>query len=183
MIVVGLDVPWPLTHAPLKVWTYNSWHCAIAMGYTSINGYVRVPASSPLRRYVGTSEIELDDLEINIHGGLTYGPVLIEAFKIPETDRELPRLEKTWADTQGWVGFDTGHYCDVWDLNELVFDSPEQMRAAECMAEIGSLNRDGFAVHWTTQKVIEETELLCSQLQAAEHIISEREQNASSSGR
>ena len=176
MSTSGLDVPWPLSHPPEKMWVFGGWYCAVAMGITGLNGYVRIPETSPLRDYSS-----YDDMDVEVHGGITYGPFICEEFTVGEI--LFPRLEKTWAETKGWVGFDTSHLSDVWDLDELTFQSPAHRQTAESLtADI--LNESGLGiVRWTKQKVVEETEWLCSQLQSAEYALSERETNATDAGR
>jgi hypothetical protein len=58
---------------------------AILMGYTSPNGYARMPEPFRGRR------LTYYDVDVAANGGLTYG-----------------------MDPDGWVGFDTGHGWDEW---------------------------------------------------------------------
>ena len=83
----------PMTHPNLKSipvshGTHNGIPWAIMknpeLGFRC--GYVQLPEAHPWR--AGDTDI-LD--HIDAHGGITYGP-----------------------DKHGWIGFDTGHYCDYW---------------------------------------------------------------------
>jgi hypothetical protein len=58
-----------------------------------LNGYVGLPKGHP---DYGKS---YDDIEVSVHGGLTYN-----SYKNPKTKEE----DDLW-----WIGFDTGHYGDL----------------------------------------------------------------------
>ena len=75
---------------------------------SAINGYVKIPADHPWREFEG-----YDDLPVTVHGGLTFGPRA--AYGNPFSGREEPAI--TWADTGGWVGFDTLHAWDMGDIS------------------------------------------------------------------
>lgn len=142
----------------------------------SLNGYVRVPDSSVLRKFDS-----YDDIDVDVHGGLTYGPYNREPFTIPATllggeEREIPGHVSTWEDCQGWVGFDTGHSCDYWEAEDLPWPDDEEGAARKKFAKEFYDKNASFGAtsfNWTVEKVIEETEWLCSQLQAAEYALIE----------
>lgn len=173
--VPGLDVPWPFTVPPVRVWQRGGWYCAIAMGLCSLNGYVRVPDGSVLRKYENAHDIDAD-----VHGGLTWGPVNHPPFTIPPSpefggkEKTFPGIVRTWEECKGWVGFDTGHSSDYWDVDDLPWPPDvEEQRITYAKQFYDISRRSPHAINWTIQKVIEETEWLCSQLQAAEYALIE----------
>lgn len=60
-----------------------AWATCEAPVYGAVNGYVQIPEGHPW------SGLDYDDIDVRVHGGLTY------------------------AD-HGWIGFDTLHYGDYW---------------------------------------------------------------------
>lgn len=65
------------------------------------NGYVVIPKGHKLHG------MHYDDIDVEVHGGLTYGDELTEE----RLEKMFPDLSK--EDIGGWiVGFDTAHYDD-----------------------------------------------------------------------
>lgn len=78
----------------------RNWVVGGATG-PSCTGYVRLPDGHPWH----DRSLQDDDTVVNVHGGITYGPV------------------------DGWIGFDYRHYCDEWEgdsemFRALVGDNP-----------------------------------------------------------
>lgn len=76
-------------------WSFGDVACRIVRhpSFGSLNGYVAVPPGHPWHG--------LEDLDADVHGGITYSG---------------PFDEHTYAsatDGQWWVGFDAGHYTDL----------------------------------------------------------------------
>lgn len=111
----------PWDHEPDGgLWTYLGYPCAIKRNPTlgHLCGYVGVPESHP---WYGK---DYGDLEVSIHGGLTYGRGCDEYLPTPN-GFDGP----TW-----WFGFDCGHYTDV---------TPSQMvRRALGSVTYGQIYRD-----------------------------------------
>lgn len=97
------------------------WATRQAPMYGAINGYVQVPEGHPWRDLANDAP-ELAG--VNVHGGLTYNG------------------------DDGWVGFDTLHYRDVWP------DTPRHAPSP-------------YDRHWTAQAVADETKRLAGQVAAA----------------
>jgi hypothetical protein len=71
----------------VKKWEHHNIRCAIAQGpFRNCNGYVQIPKNHPWRTITDYNEVP-----VNVHGGLTF------------------------SDRDGWFGFDTGHYRDIWE--------------------------------------------------------------------
>ena len=88
-----LTIPrtWPPEEALIRRWHRDEYECAIARGYVSLCGYVRVPEGHPCDG-VWCDLVQVGD-DIDVHGGLMF-------------------CQK--ADGGGvWFGFDTAH-CDDW---------------------------------------------------------------------
>lgn len=75
---------------PVRSWTSFGLPCHLYWGFTSLNGYVRLPRAA---RSLNTAQL---GAFVHVHGGVTYGP---DAF--------------------GWIGWDTGHAGDRWTPEEL----------------------------------------------------------------
>lgn len=93
------------------------------------NGYARIPSGSPLFRLVEEGLVE------DVIGG-----------------------DVTYVGDDGWIGFDTGHFCDVWPLPaEYLADETEKVRAA---------GEEPFV--WSVEKIVEETLRLCERIALAQ---------------
>lgn len=104
-------------------------------------GYARIPDGVTIRS---------DDFDV--HGGINFGR---------STD------DDTWGDCTGWVGFDTAHTGDHWDLEYLrrrvgVHVTEEGARWQQQELEL----RTGMSCEqtWTVDKLRAECERLCSQI-------------------
>lgn len=79
----------------------TNYFCAIIRHPTmgSLNGYVNIPTSHPANR------LDYDDINVDVHGGLTYSGVM----DFQHLSKEFPRLpERAY-----WVGFDCAHAFDL----------------------------------------------------------------------
>ena len=86
------------------------------------NGYARIPKGHIWR---GLTDWQWEcTADVNVHGGVTYGI----------TD-------------EGWIGFDTSHYRDVWEGSGYLLGTGES-----------------DDIHWDQDKVIEETKSLARQI-------------------
>jgi hypothetical protein len=176
-----VDEPQPIPEfegrAPLKLWRHGGIDCAIYMGHFSPCGYVRLPDDSPLRPIAAAADVVLraeqgdgpfgnfidrmpeghlgyeglDDL-LTAHGGLNWGPV-----------------------ASGWVGFDTGHVFDIWDLDEIrsFMDREDEVfrQAFELLVSRGVHPSQviaghllGYEIHWTLEKLVRVVEDLAEQV-------------------
>ena len=80
-----------ITEGALETWEHAGLSCMIRPSPLGpLNGYVKLPPGHP------NFGREYDDIEVDVHGGLTYG-----------------------CDSHGWVGFDTLHIGDWWGPAEL----------------------------------------------------------------
>lgn len=125
------------------------WRTQASPQGTSINGYARIPADHPW------ADLEYDQIDARVHGGLTYGAVTHPAYG--------ERAARTYGREtyDGWVGFDTAHYRDMWDDYELVEaglpkPDPTAYRPNEW---------DG--TYWTHGEVIEQAKTLAHQIAIA----------------
>ena len=101
------------------------WAIYINPSMGDINGYARVPEGHIWRK-LNDWQLECT-ADVKVHGGVTYGI----------TD-------------EGWIGFDTAHYCDVWEGSKYLLgedDSPDN-------------------IYWDQDKVIEEAKYLARQIAA-----------------
>ena len=78
--------------------------CIAIRPHTGVwNGYLGIPAG-----------IDLEDLELDVHGGITYPPSRLPP--LADSELALVRAElATWEALEfpaRWVGFDTGHFGD-----------------------------------------------------------------------
>lgn len=93
------------------------------------NGYARIPADSPLFRIVKEGKVE------DVIGG-----------------------DITYVDESGWIGFDTGHFCDVWPLSD-----------AYLAAETKRIRDAGEEPYvWSIDRLIGETLNLCERIALAQ---------------
>ena len=81
---------------------YSNYMCRISrnLHFQTWNGYVRLPKEHPCfgKGY--------DDIDVNVHGGLTY------------SDSYFPTHTNNTPDGYWWLGFDTGH---AWDRQPRIF--------------------------------------------------------------
>lgn len=149
------------------------------IGMDTINGYARIPWEG--HPWTGCSDY--GELEVAVHGGLTFGPMpsydLVEMARAvrelaAERGRDLPfPLEDgvglpptpavSFADVGGWIGFDTGHAWDAWSTEELARWGIER-------EEIGinvPVWVDQHTIWWTGEMVIEEAKSLAAQIARA----------------
>lgn len=94
-------IGWPFPEAPLTCGTEDgiAWATCPGPFEASINGYAQIPAEHPWAHVDAYYELDVD-----VHGGLTFGP--------EPGSRSL-------ASIGGWIGFDTMHLHDRWELDEL----------------------------------------------------------------
>ncbi len=120
----------------LEDWSSEGVRCVIRPGFCALNGYVRLPEK--LRDWWADYD-EANEV-LSAHFGLTYGP-----------------------DEDGWIGFDTGHYCDYWAMDDLIghIDN-EGMHAAASFARINA--QTPGARRWTREMLRAQCELLASQV-------------------
>jgi hypothetical protein len=109
----------------VRLWEHGGIECAVLRSpmWEAFTGYVRVPEDHPWRSYEAHSEIPAE-----VHGGLTFGPQLSYEF----AGRLVPA--RTWAECEGWIGFDTMH---GWDLMldrmpDVVSNKTREYVEAEC---------------------------------------------------
>lgn len=136
-------------------WVAHGLDCAIAPGYASLNGYVRLPpghvglvlAEAVAATRSGLPGYDVLD-DVVVHGGLTYGP-----------------------DDCGWVGFDTAHAWDWWapdDLTGLIDD-----KALALAMDMRTLAGDH--PRWTRERLRAEVERLAAQLAQARERVARHE--------
>jgi hypothetical protein len=122
----------------VEEWDSDGVPCVIRPGFSSLNGYVRLPVA--LRDWwkdYGEAAVVLD-----AHMSLNYGP-----------------------DEDGWVGFDTAHYCDYWAADDLIgLVDAEGMALAAAFARINSQLPESR--RWTRTLLREEAETLAAQVAA-----------------
>lgn len=106
-----------------KRFEYKGFPCVVVMQALCFRtGYVGIPKGHPLY------EKDYWEISVNCHGGLTYS----ENRLIDQPDKD------TW-----WIGFDSGHYGDGYDLTaalELFKDFPETLEQINKMNDIGGLD-------------------------------------------
>lgn len=109
-----------------------AWATAPGWRGNSINGYAQIPAEHP---WADTTDTE--QLPVEVHGGLSFGPrehrvfdfselaelaVKVGSVPVPESLRNAEPFETTevtLASIGGWVGFDTAHAGDRWEVSTL----------------------------------------------------------------
>ena len=124
----------------IKEWTHKGVKCALARSpFGSVNGYVRD---------VRFGTATYDDIDVDVHGGLTYGP-----------------------DEDGWVGFDTVHCNDVWPLEYLKEHYPYDRAPFTDMCSTERKFPSEYQIHWTEEKVIEEVNRLAEQMKGLSPVI------------
>jgi hypothetical protein len=175
---------WPFTdHLPLRIGAVEGIPWAIARGgpdgMSMINGYARIPWEG----HPWTGCTDYNELDVEVHGGLTYGP-------LPERDMQktIDELEKmtagtdhpfvgpdhdiavrpaiTFADVGGWIGFDTGHAWDYWSDEELAKWGLTPTKYP-WSTDIRKLYNDGHDVIWTGERVIHEAKKLAYRIALA----------------
>lgn len=122
----------------IEQWDTEGVPCAIRPGFASLNGYVRLPER--LRDWWKDSDEAA--VVLDAHMSLTYGP-----------------------DEDGWIGFDTAHYCDYWAADDLIglVDDEGMM----CAASFARINHQALgARRWTRDMLHAETETLAAQVAA-----------------
>lgn len=126
----------------IEQWDSEGIPCAIRPGFASLNGYVRLPER--LRDW--WDDTEEASAVLDAHMSLTYGP-----------------------DEDGWIGFDTAHYCDYWAADDLIGHvEPEGMMTAASFARINATADAGAigARRWTKDRLRAEVETLAAQVAA-----------------
>jgi len=124
----------------IREWTAHGMRCAVVVNpFGGCNGYVKLPTGYP------RAWQSYDDINVDAHGGLTYGP-----------------------DEDGWVGFDTLHMGDWWDGKVRM---PAARAADPKLTESGLdilANERGkdASRRWTEDAVAEECERLAGRLNA-----------------
>lgn len=112
----------------VRTWVHDGIECAMARSpMVGVNGYVKVPEGVEL------PHDEYGYIDLDAHGGITFGP-----------------------DTDGWIGFDTGHGFDIW----LDPDVPED-HLHRTLREAGiddpstrlDLIMEDWTVIWTLEKL------------------------------
>jgi len=101
-------------------------------------GYVAVPKGHP------AYEKQRDDIEVSIHGGLTYGGKCHDL------------ICHGGKDDVYWVGFDCGHYEDIIPSMDKYMDN------------MPSFLKEDDRHYWNLEDVITETTLLAKQLKELE---------------
>lgn len=120
----------------IEEWDSEGVPCVIRPGYCSLNGYVRLPER--LRGWWADSEEAAQVLDA--HMSVNYGP-----------------------DEDGWIGFDTAHYCDYWAADDLIGHiDDEGMHAAGSFARIN--HQVPGARRWTRELLRHEVEALAAQV-------------------
>lgn len=176
-----------IANEAVSLWVHSGLECAIAVGWISLNGYVRLPEGHPDWQYTSAQlaalttkqslsegpeidpelaylggkladaalehpdyNIHYANIDVEVHGSLTYGP-----------------------DEFGWIGFDTAHGQDYWELDEVLKVLKEDQRAeyeanwrywettTAPMRKVMPWTRS-----WTVTELIAETEHLADQLVA-----------------
>jgi hypothetical protein len=132
------------------------WMIYGAPSNQALNGYARIPDGYT---------INTDHLEV--HGGITYGYT---------NDHDDP---DSWAEYgTGWVGFDTSHFGDVWDKDELTLavghlavKRGEAAHAAFASTYLSALlealapaTDDHTGTTWTIERLMAECEKLAGQI-------------------
>lgn len=159
--------------------TVNGVRWAV-MGVSSVisgcNGYAQIPWEG----HPWTGCTNYHDLDVTVHGGLTYGPLpefdlrastrdLIDAtadtedpFVFPAADMLPTMPETTFADVGGWIGFDTSHGSDRWTDEELARIGLERDRVDGFEWPLSSLPYD--VMTWTLDMVVAVAQGLADQI-------------------
>ena len=155
------------------------WAVMGQSGYTAgINGYAQIPWEG----HPWTGCEDYDELDVQCHGGLTYGPhpsfdfaqsvdALVDATADTDhpftTDVDTSKLSGnpavTFADCGGWIGFDTQHAWDVWSDEELAVVGLERLRIKGMEWPIPSIT-DRHSIVWTLDAVVSEATLVAHQI-------------------
>lgn len=112
--------------------TYNDLR-----GFEALNGYCQLPQGSPWL------QLDFDDIPVDVHGGLTYGP-----------------------DEKRFIGFDTAHAFDVWSYEALAEAGIEI--DITWRERYGLPPIPGGGYQWNMDKMRSEVERLAEQI-AEEH--------------
>lgn len=171
---------------PLRIGDVYGIPWAIAEGGPEIapiiNGYARIPWEG--HPWTGCTDYE--ELPVEVHGGLTYGPTperdlqkTIDELENITTGTDHPfrsnldhdiavRPAVTFADVGGWIGFDTAHAWDYWSEEELArYGVKENLSLpASYRALFRTPRKD--SIYWTGQKVMAEARKLAMQILAAQ---------------
>lgn len=100
------------------------WATCNAPMYGAVNGYVLVPEGHPWHGL----DYDAEELDVRAPGGLTFGSV------------------------DGWIGFDTLHFMDLWEGS----GQPHYCQEGRCVCTV-----------WTPEMVAEETRALARQVAEA----------------
>jgi hypothetical protein len=122
----------------IEEWDSEGVPCVIRPGFSSLNGYVRLPEA--LRDW--WKDDDEASVVLDAYMSLNYGP-----------------------DEDGWVGFDTAHFCDYWAADDLIglVDDEGMM----CAASFARTNQHfPGARRWTRTRLREEVETLAAQVAA-----------------
>lgn len=168
---------------PIKLWRHNGIDCAIYMGFGAPCGYVRLPPGHPLQSIAeaGDTVFRAEDRSQGAIGDMMAR--MVERTPAPmfghtAIDDDLPAPGGlTWGPTaDGWVGFDTGHGSDIWDLGELrsfIPEGSEEREQFDKVAELGghisqivARHRIGYEIDWTLEKLVRVVEHLADQVLA-----------------
>jgi hypothetical protein len=129
----------------IEEWASEGVPCVIRPGFSSLNGYVRLPER--LRDWWKDAEEAAQVLDA--HMSVNYGP-----------------------DEDGWIGFDTAHYCDYWAADDLIGHlEPEGLMCAATFARINP--RVPGARRWTRLLLRAEVEALAAQVAALAKTVSQ----------
>lgn len=106
-----------------EIFWYNEFPCVVVMQDMGFRcGYVGLKEGNA---YYGK---HYDDIPVDCHGGLTYS----EGF--------LPVLEDSWDNKDlWWIGFDTGHLGDGYDLDaaiRLFKEYPETVQSIKAFRKV-----------------------------------------------
>lgn len=172
---------WPFRTLPLTMGkiVHRELEAEVAWAVTwggtmGVNGYARVP----LEGHPWPARYEnYDQLPVDVHGGLTYGP---ESYRDYAELGLPPRPARTWVEIGGWIGFDTAHAWDVWTPEEITriesqfpeTRTPEQISMYRKISAINSefnLHQPGdpMNIMWTIEQVEQEAIDLALQIALA----------------
>ena len=152
------------------------WAVMGQSGYTpGCNGYAQIPWEG----HPWTGIENYDEMDVEVHGGLTYGPHpsfdfgqsvedLMDATAGTDhpfvTDVDTSTLSAhpavTFADVGGWVGFDTLHAWDVWPDEELARIGLER----KTLGGMFPLPSGPHDIFWTLDMVMSQVHLLANQI-------------------
>lgn len=178
--------PWPMDERPpLVIGQVSGIPWAVAQGGSKHNpngcGYSRIPWEG----HPWSGCTSYDDLDVEVHGGLTFGPhpsydmgATAAQLEADTADSDsvpfispLPKSYvypgSSFAQCGGWVGFDTGHAWDVWtddSLSELGV-TRERLSADGNDDFLNPMRHvDPYSMFWTLDKLIHEAQGLAQQI-------------------